>query len=270
MKIEYASHGYGWSFESLPVPSLWVDFDAQEKKKVLHESHLPEPKRFAIKPDKTNEVLRALLPLLFRFAIGVFVDGRFFLPWVFIHSSTASNSQGRLSHGGAAAVLLVPGPTLAHSNGKQIRYRRLMKRPCGAYADEIREPGNISAEEAASGDDAATPEFGAATANISLSTPRQQRAASSQPEQICRLLLLHHAAAASTATRRLTLSFPVSGPVLLFHALALGDHARNIPSRRLRLRTSRGGFPTRWRTQSYNYAPVTLQCFLDESLHACR
>ncbi|KAK7355445.1 hypothetical protein VNO80_14701 [Phaseolus coccineus] len=35
----------------------------------------PEPKRFAIRPDKTGEVFGALLPLLFRFATGVFVSG---------------------------------------------------------------------------------------------------------------------------------------------------------------------------------------------------
>eukprot|EP00256_Glycine_max_P054244 XP_014621056.1 uncharacterized protein LOC100792004 isoform X2 [Glycine max] len=35
----------------------------------------PEPKRFAIRPDKTSEVFGALLPLLFRFATGVFVSG---------------------------------------------------------------------------------------------------------------------------------------------------------------------------------------------------
>ncbi|TKY53096.1 anaphase-promoting complex subunit 7 [Spatholobus suberectus] len=35
----------------------------------------PEPKRFAIRPDKTNEVLGALLPILFRFGTGVFASG---------------------------------------------------------------------------------------------------------------------------------------------------------------------------------------------------
>ncbi|KAG4982331.1 hypothetical protein JHK87_027080 [Glycine soja] len=35
----------------------------------------PEPKRFAIRPDKTSEVFGALLPLIFRFATGVFVSG---------------------------------------------------------------------------------------------------------------------------------------------------------------------------------------------------
>ncbi|KAL2320888.1 hypothetical protein Fmac_029857 [Flemingia macrophylla] len=109
----------------------------------------------------------------------VYDPSRFFFPRVFIPSSTTSNSQGRLSHGEAAVTLLVPDPTPAHASGKQIRYRRLTKRPRGAYVNEIRERGNISEEEAASGDDVVAPEFGAATANISLSTPRQQRAASS-------------------------------------------------------------------------------------------
>lgn len=35
----------------------------------------PEPKRFAIRSDKTFEILGASLPLLFRFATGVFVSG---------------------------------------------------------------------------------------------------------------------------------------------------------------------------------------------------
>ncbi|XP_047153629.1 uncharacterized protein LOC124825131 isoform X2 [Vigna umbellata] len=35
----------------------------------------PEPKRFAVRPDKIGEVLGAALPLLFRFATGVFVSG---------------------------------------------------------------------------------------------------------------------------------------------------------------------------------------------------
>ena len=35
----------------------------------------PEPKRFASRPDKTSEVFGALLPLIFRFATGVFVSG---------------------------------------------------------------------------------------------------------------------------------------------------------------------------------------------------
>ncbi|XP_027363415.1 uncharacterized protein LOC113870985 isoform X1 [Abrus precatorius] len=35
----------------------------------------PEPKRFAIRPDKTSDMFGALLPLLFRFATGVFVSG---------------------------------------------------------------------------------------------------------------------------------------------------------------------------------------------------
>ncbi|KAL2317049.1 hypothetical protein Fmac_030925 [Flemingia macrophylla] len=83
-------------------------------------------------------------------------------------SSTASQRQGRLSHGGAAAALVVPGPTPAHASAKEIRYRRVRKRPCGGYAGEIRDPGNRSAEEAASTYDPAAPEFGAAKAKISL------------------------------------------------------------------------------------------------------
>ncbi|WVY96469.1 hypothetical protein V8G54_028620 [Vigna mungo] len=35
----------------------------------------PEPKRFAIRPDKIGDVLGAALPLLLRFATGVFVSG---------------------------------------------------------------------------------------------------------------------------------------------------------------------------------------------------
>ncbi|XP_016184747.1 uncharacterized protein LOC107626388 [Arachis ipaensis] len=35
----------------------------------------PEPKRFAVRPDKTAEVFGAVLPLLLRFATGVFVAG---------------------------------------------------------------------------------------------------------------------------------------------------------------------------------------------------
>ncbi|KAJ7971560.1 Thioredoxin family protein [Quillaja saponaria] len=35
----------------------------------------PEPKRFAIRPDQTNNILGALLPLVFRFATGVFASG---------------------------------------------------------------------------------------------------------------------------------------------------------------------------------------------------
>jgi len=35
----------------------------------------PQPKRFAIRSDKTFEILGASLPLLFRFATGVFVSG---------------------------------------------------------------------------------------------------------------------------------------------------------------------------------------------------
>ncbi|KAK7345336.1 hypothetical protein VNO77_15938 [Canavalia gladiata] len=35
----------------------------------------PEPKRFAIRPDKSSEVFGALLPILFRFGTGVFVSG---------------------------------------------------------------------------------------------------------------------------------------------------------------------------------------------------
>ncbi|KAF7804289.1 putative thioredoxin-like protein [Senna tora] len=36
---------------------------------------VPEPKRFAVRPDKSTDVLGASLPLIFRFATGVFVSG---------------------------------------------------------------------------------------------------------------------------------------------------------------------------------------------------
>ncbi|KAL2328623.1 hypothetical protein Fmac_022050 [Flemingia macrophylla] len=158
-------------------------------------------------------------------------------------SSTASQRQGRLSHGGAAAVLVVPGPTPAHASGKEIRYRRVRIRPCGGYAGKIRDRGNRYAKEVASAYDAAAPttppRLSLTPPRLSLAPPKPRSGSEFLVSNAPRRPSQNRSLDSSSSTTPppppppldLTLSFPVSRPIILFHALAPGDYVRNIPRR---------------------------------------
>ncbi|KAL2327632.1 hypothetical protein Fmac_021059 [Flemingia macrophylla] len=155
--------------------------------------------------------------------------------------SSASQRQGRLSHGGAATALVVPGLTPAHATAKEIRFRDVRKRPCGGYAGEIRGPGNKTrvlvetfdtAEEAARAYDAATP---TTPPRLSLAPPKPRSPSellvnNAARQQNAQLLLFHHAAVVATATRPNPLLSGLA-PHPFLPPLAPAAYTMNIPRR---------------------------------------
>ncbi|KAL2333924.1 hypothetical protein Fmac_015137 [Flemingia macrophylla] len=99
---------------------------------------------------------------------------------IFPFPPISSQRQGRLYRSRSSTV--GPGPTPPHARAKEIRYTGIRKRPWGAYAGEIRDPGNNrrawlatidTADEAAGAYDAAVPEFRAVEAMTDFPSPSQ-------------------------------------------------------------------------------------------------